>query len=204
MALAERCGGQPTVSLHELLEGRSRVEGETDVRLAGLRRGDPAFGVSRYQDGLDRTRASGRLDGYLDRLVDHEVVDNGAMQRRPAAMRQWLTAYAAATATPATYETIRDAATPGVSNKPTKVTALGYRDVLQRLWILDSLDAWLPTRNPLTRLTATPKHHLADPALAARLLGEAADSLAGAARPGGHRRTVRCWGRSSSRWSRST
>jgi predicted AAA+ superfamily ATPase len=36
---------------------------------------------------------------------------------------------------------------------------------------LDDLDAWTPTRNHLSRLVAAPKHHLADPALAARLLG---------------------------------
>lgn len=184
MALAERGVGRPAVSLGELLAGHRQVDGETDVRLETyveeiVRSGFPGIRTSETSRGL---RA--RLDGYLDRLVDHEVVDNGAMQRRPAAMRQWLTAYAAATATPATYETIRDAATPGVSNKPTKVTALGYRDVLQRLWVLDPLHAWLPTHNRLTRLTVAPKHHLADPALAARLLGVTADSLIGAARPG--------------------
>lgn len=83
------------------------------------------------------------------------------MQRRPASMRQWLTAYTAASSTVASYETIRDAATPGQADKPTKVTAIGYRDALQRLWILDPLEAWLPSRNQLTRLTAAPKHQLA-------------------------------------------
>lgn len=59
------------------------------------------------------------------------------------------------------------------------MTALGYRDALQRLWILDPVEAWLPTQNPLTRLTAAPKHHLADPALAARLLSLNVGSLLG-------------------------
>lgn len=180
MTLAERGVGRPTVSLVDLLNGRATIEGETDVRLETyveeiLRSGFPGIRTARTDRGL---RA--QLDGYLDRLFDHEVIENGAMQRRPAAMRQWLTAYAAATATSAAYETIRDAATPGQGDKPTKVTALGYSDVLQRLWILDPLDAWLPPHNHLTRLTAAPKHHLTDPALAARLLSLTADSLMGA------------------------
>lgn len=54
---------------------------------------------------------------------------------------------------------------------------LTYRDVLQRIWILDPVEAWLPTRNHLRTLTAGPRHHLADPALAARLLGVDADAL---------------------------
>jgi uncharacterized protein len=33
------------------------------------------------------------------------------------------------------------------------------------------LEAWIPTFAPLKRLTYTPKHHLVDPAIAARLVG---------------------------------
>ncbi len=39
------------------------------------------------------------------------------------------------------------------------------------------MPAWLPTRNRLARLSSPPKHHLADPALAARLLGVDATAL---------------------------
>jgi predicted AAA+ superfamily ATPase len=46
-----------------------------------------------------------------------------------------------------------------------------YRAVLERLWLVDPVPGWLPSRNYMARLTQAPKHHLADPALAARLLG---------------------------------
>jgi predicted AAA+ superfamily ATPase len=49
--------------------------------------------------------------------------------------------------------------------------------VLSSLWLIDSLDAWMPGTNDLTRLGRSPKHQLADPALAARLLGTDADAL---------------------------
>ncbi len=42
---------------------------------------------------------------------------------------------------------------------------------MEQLWILDPIPAWLPSKNYITRLTHPPKHHLADPALAIRLLG---------------------------------
>ena len=42
---------------------------------------------------------------------------------------------------------------------------------MEQLWIVDPVPAWLPSRNFITRLTQPPKHHLADPALAIRLLG---------------------------------
>jgi predicted AAA+ superfamily ATPase len=76
-------------------------------------------------------------------------------------------AYAAATATTASFEKIRDAATSGNGEKPNRATTQPYCDILERLWILDPVPAWLPTRSRLARLSAPPKHHLADPALAA-------------------------------------
>ncbi|EQD42773.1 ATPase (AAA+ superfamily)-like protein, partial [mine drainage metagenome] len=50
--------------------------------------------------------------------------------------------------------------------------------------MLDPVPAWLPSRNRLARLSSPPKHHLADPALAARLLGADARTLL-QPRPGG-------------------
>ena len=97
--------------------------------------------------------------------------------RHPDTLRRWLRAYAAATSTTASYEAIRDAATPGRDNKPAKTTTLPWRDILTRLWILDPVPAWLPTKNRLKELGAADKHQLADPALAARLLNVTADSL---------------------------
>ena len=112
-----------------------------------------------------------RLDGYIDRIAHHGFDELGRRVRKPAALRRWLRAYAAATSTTAAYEVIRDAATAGVSDKPAKTTTMHYRDVLERLWILDPISAWLPSHNPIARLTTPAKHHLVDTALAARLLG---------------------------------
>ena len=67
--------------------------------------------------------------------------------------------------------------TPGMGNKPAISTTLPWRDILTRLWLLDPVRAWLPTNNKLKELAAADKHHLADPALAARLLNTTARSL---------------------------
>ena len=57
-----------------------------------------------------------------------------------------------------------------LASQPNKATASRYSDLLTALRVLDPIEAWLPTRNQFARLTGAPKHHLADPALAARLL----------------------------------
>jgi uncharacterized protein len=177
LALSERGVEQPSVSLRELLRGeRPPVEGRTDLRVedyvqAILRSGFPGL------RGLSGRPLRAQLDGYLDRIIDRDFPELGRPIRNPAALRRWMTAYAAASSTTASFEKIRDAATGGEGEKPAKTTTQPYRDVLERLWVVDPVPAWTPTRNRIRRLSAPPKHQLADPALAARLLGLDADAL---------------------------
>jgi hypothetical protein len=177
MTLTERGVGAPTVSVGELLRGgQPSVGGRTDVNLERyvdeiLRSGFPGI------HDLSPRLARAQLDGYLERIVDRDFDDLGHRVRRPGTLRRWMQAYAAATATTASFEKIRDAASSDHGEKPTRATTQPYRDVLERLWILDPVSAWLPTRNRLARLSSPPKHHLADPALAARLLDVDADAL---------------------------
>ena len=58
-------------------------------------------------------------------------------------------------------------------------TTTVYRNVLQSLWILDEVDPWDPAGTGITRLTQSPKHFLADPAIASVLLGLAEEALLG-------------------------
>lgn len=177
MTLSERGVGAPSVSLAQLLQGEQpSITGRTDV---GLERYVSEILASGFPGirGLSGRLLRAQLDGYVERIVDRDFEDLGHQVRRPATLRRWMQAYAAATATSASFETIRDAATNDRGEKPTRATTQPYRDVLERLWILDPVAAWLPTRNRLARLSSPPKHHLVDPALAARLLGVDADAL---------------------------
>jgi uncharacterized protein len=177
LALSERGLAQPAVSLSQLLSGeRAKVAGRCEVELAEyveeiMRSGFPGL------RGLSGRPLRVQLDGYLRRIIDTDFHEQGHTVRRPEVLMRWMTAYAAATATTVSHETIRDAATSGMGEKPARSTTEPYREVLERLWIVDPVPAWLPTRNHLHRLGQPSKHHLADPALAARLLGLDAEAL---------------------------
>jgi predicted AAA+ superfamily ATPase len=176
LSLVER-GIPSTVSVASLLAGtRPEVAGGTEVTLEDyvaeiLAGGFPAL------RGLPPRALRAQLDGYLARVIDREFPEQGLTLRHPDTLRAWMRAYAAATSTTASLEVIRDAATPGFGNKPAQTTTQPWRDVLTRLWLLDPVPAWLPTANRFKELAASPKHHLADPALAARLLGVSASKL---------------------------
>lgn len=176
MTLSERGVAEPTVSMRDLFQGNATLSGDSpfgvrDYAVEILRSGFPGI-----RDIPDRNRGR-QLDAYVARIVDRELPDNGVAVRRPATLLAWLRAYAAATATNADHTKILNAATPADANKPSRPTVEGYREHLQRIFVLDPLEAWLPVFNPLKRLTLSPKHHLVDPALAARLVGVGLDGL---------------------------
>lgn len=177
MTLSERGVCDPTVSLQALLTGaRLPLDGMSAMRLGDYAEEIVASGFP----GLRHIPARPlrfQLDSYIRNAVDRDVPEQGLAVRKPEAMLAWLRAYAAATSSTASYTHLLDAATPGQSDKPSRSTSIAYRDVLSQLWLLDPLPAWAPTGSVMTRLGQAPKHHLADPALAARLLGLTPDSL---------------------------
>jgi predicted AAA+ superfamily ATPase len=177
MALTERLDLDATVSLRALLAGgQGEVGGASELGLSDyteeiLRSGFP--GIRTLSGRARRVR----LDGYISRIIDRDFAGElGQSVRRPDTLRRWMTAYAAATSTTTSLEKIRDAAAHNAAT-PAKTTVLAYRDALMRLFILDPVDGWVPTHNHLKRLTQGAKHHLADPALAAALVGVTEDTL---------------------------
>ena len=171
MALAERALTTPTVRLAALLQGgRPALGGATRLSLTDYAEEITRSGFPALRNHTGRLLRA-QLDGYVDRIVEREFVELGKTVRNAGALRRWLTAYAAASSTTASWETIRDAASAGESDKPATTTTRPYRAALEQLWIIEPLPAWAPTRNRLRRLAAAPAHQIADPALAARLLG---------------------------------
>ena len=170
LTLYERGMSDVTISLRDLINGDSDIHGETQTRLADYVREIVTPGLP----GLRHLSGRGlraQLDGYLRRIVDKDFAEQGHSVRNVDGLMRWMRAYAAATATTTSFEKIRDAASGGEDQKPAKTTIQQYREILEQLWILDPVPAWLPTRNKLSSLSKPPKHHLADPAFAVRLLG---------------------------------
>ena len=177
LAFSERLGG-PRVSLADCLAGaRPAIAGTTEVGLDDYVEELLGSGLPGVRSLAGRARRL-QLEGYLERVVDRDIPDDAGVNiRNPAALRRWMTAYAAASSTTATFETIRDAASSGDETKPSRAATQAYRDALTRVWVLDEVPAWIPSNNRLNELGQSPKHQLADPALAAQLLGVQASTL---------------------------
>ena len=178
LALSERFPATASVSLADLLTGAAApLTGATEFALKDYTEEVLASGFPAIRSLSGRARRS-TLEGYADRIVDRDIPDDaGVVIRNAAALRRWMAAYAAASSTTATFETLRDAASAGHAQKPSRTATQAYRDALSRIWVLDEVDAWIPSSNRLSELGHAPKHQLADPALAAQLLGVQAPAL---------------------------
>ncbi len=176
LAFSERGITIPSVSLEGLLAGTAEVEGHTDIRLSHYVEEIMASGFPGLR-GLPPRLLRGELDSYVRNAVDRDIPELGLSVRKPAVLLDWLRAYAAASSGTASYTEILDASTAGIAEKPARATTAAYRDALQQLWLLDPLPAWAPIGKEFARLSQTPTHYLADPALAARLLGLTHQSL---------------------------
>lgn len=176
LSLAERAGTTPTVWIDDLFAGNAEITGET------------SWSISNYAEAICSTGLPGicELRGrshrqavafYIQRVIDRDVPDQGLMVRKPGSMRAWWAAYAAASSTTTAYNKILDAAMPADTGKISKDAALGYRDVLTQLWLLDPIPAWFPNRSPFKKLTSGPKHQVFDPGIAAALLNTTPDML---------------------------
>ncbi|UFU06080.1 ATP-binding protein [Ruania halotolerans] len=177
LALYERGFERSTVSLAALLDGRADpITGQTtwqaDKYLEAVEAsGFP--GVYRHAPAYRRRL----LDAYLQQVIHRDLPEHGVSVRRPETLRRWLAAYAAVSSTSTSYARLLDATTTGDGVHPAKTTTIAYRDHLTQLWLLDPVPGWSPARNPISRLQQAPKHQLADPALAARLLNLSARAL---------------------------
>jgi len=170
MGLHERGMTRPTVSLGALLDGiGADLGGTTDLAVPDY---VEAITDSGFPGALGMSQRMRRtfLDSYLSRVIDRDLPDLGYEVRRPETLRRWLAAYAAASSQTTAYSRLLDAATGGDGAQPAKTTTIAYRDHLSRLWLLDPVPGWMPANSPFTTLRQAPKHQLADPALAVRLL----------------------------------
>ena len=176
LALSERVQARPTVQIADLFRGIKDIAGETPFGLVDYAEQICASGFPRINQ-LSPRRQRAALQGYVENLLDRELPENDLMVRSPQSMLGWLRAYAAASSTTASYDSVLRAATAGDVDKPSKATTQRYRDALSSLWILDPIPAWSPSGAPFSRLTVAPKHQLCDPGLAAHVLNLTPESL---------------------------
>ena len=110
------------------------------------------------------------LESYINNIVHHDIAENGANIRKPAAMRAWIRSYSAAIGTTTNAKTIADAAFADNEESLADSTLQNYRELLKGISITEEVQAWLPFGQLFSNLGKVPKHFIVDPALSVHLL----------------------------------
>lgn len=109
-----------------------------------------------------RSSAPAWLRSYVDDLLSRDLAALGGERRSTGGLRRYFEAYTLASATVTEAKTIYDAA--GVS----KVTAVAYEELLEKLMVAEAMPAWHSNR--LKRLVHQSKRYLIDAGLLAAVL----------------------------------
>lgn len=121
------------------------------------------------------------MESYLTEMSEHDYPELGGPRRDPRRFQSFLHAYAGLVAQPATAAAIRKriGELSSATSTPAAETVNVIHDFATRLFLIEDQPAWSPRTRSKTSMVQMPKRQLADPGLAAALLGTGPDKLLG-------------------------
>ncbi|AWB85151.1 ATP-binding protein [Corynebacterium liangguodongii] len=128
---------------------------------------------------MDPLDAQESMDSYVREMSEHDYPQLGGPRRDPRRFHNFLRGYAGLVAQPTTAAAIRRRIgdLSGAVNAPAPDTVNALHDFAARLFLIEDQPAWSPSLRSKATLVHMPKRHLADPSLAAALLGVGPDGL---------------------------
>lgn len=170
MTLYESNESNGTVRISDLFNSERDISARSSLGIEAIaeviiRGGWPASVVAK--SGSDEKRAR----DYVDSIVQFDVMQTEAITRNPDRMFALLRSYARNLSTEASLATVLKDMEGGEKERISRPTLQSYLNVLQRLFVIEDLEAWNPSIRSATPLRVTPKRHFVDPSIATAALG---------------------------------
>ncbi|MFC6145735.1 ATP-binding protein [Corynebacterium nasicanis] len=175
MTISERNDGH-RASWARVLEGTLEPAPGTEATVADYAEWIVAGGWPGFH-GLAPLDAADEVASYLQEMAEHDYPEIGGLRRDPRRFLSFLQAYAGLVAQPATGAAIRRRIGELSGAEPAPGTVDALHDFASRLFLVEDQPAWATQLRSRTALAQMPKRHLADPSLAASLLGATPDRL---------------------------
>lgn len=175
MSLWESNESNGKVSLQQLFDNEPDVAETSELTLEMLafalcRGGWPASLQKSDKTALRTAR------NYVDEVVELDVHRVDGVERNSQRVRKLLQSLSRNVSTMASNETIMaDIATNDTALSPT--TFASYMNALRRIFVIDDIEAWLPSLRSRTAIRTSLKRHFVDPSIPAVLLRLTPDSL---------------------------
>jgi predicted AAA+ superfamily ATPase len=120
--------------------------------------------------GLNEKNALGIPKNYLDALCESDISKVDGVKRNPALTRAILKSYASQVSTINTNKSLYEDIQANYADVSDR-TISDYLNVLQKLFIIEEIEAWNPNIRSKTSMRASPKKSMVDPSLAVAALG---------------------------------
>ena len=170
MSLFESNESIGTLSLKALFEQDNNVSAISTLEIeeiakAIVRGGWPASVTSKSEASFKRAQ------DYVDSIVQFDVSRVDGVEKNPNKMFALLRSLSRNISTEANYSVLIKDMEGGEIESITKPTMQTYLNVLQRLFVVEDLEAWNPSIRSTTPLRVSPKRQFVDPSIATASLG---------------------------------
>lgn len=170
MSLFESKESNGEISLQQLFDQDHEVELISHLEVEEIakcivRGGWPASVTS----GSDNALSSAQ--DYVDSIIQIDVPLIDGVERNPNKLFALLRSISRNISTEANQSVLMRDVEGGEKETITRPTLLTYINALQRLFVIEDLEAWNPSIRSATPLRITPKRHFVDPSIATATLG---------------------------------
>lgn len=170
MSLFESKESNGEISLGRLFNGENELSstsnlGIEDIAKAIVRGGWPASVVSKTGS------PERRVQDYVDSIVQIDASQVDGVEKNPNKMFALLRSLSRNISTEANYSTIIKDMEGGENESISRPTIQSYLNSLERIFVVEDLEAWNPSIRSATPLRTSPKRHFVDPSIATATLG---------------------------------
>ncbi|MBK5246845.1 MAG: ATP-binding protein [Peptostreptococcaceae bacterium] len=170
MSLFESNESSGEVSLKALFEQDYNIGSISNLEIEEIaksivRGGWPASVTSKSESSFKRAQ------DYVDSIVQFDVSRVDGIEKNPNKMFALLRSLSRNISTEANYSVLIKDMEGGENESISRPTIQSYMNVLQRLFVVEELEAWNPSIRSATPLRVSPKRQFVDPSIATAALG---------------------------------
>ncbi|MCO5247741.1 MAG: DUF4143 domain-containing protein [Chitinophagales bacterium] len=175
MSLFESKESNGKVSLMQLFNEEHDIAEKSNLTIK-----DIAFAICRggwpASIGLNEKQALKVAIDYVEAVINYDISEVDQVQKGPERVRLLMRSFARNITTMANFQTIKDDIEAQGSTLSDKTIAQ-YIDALQRIFVVEDLQAWSPSLRSKTAIRTSPKRHFVDPSLAVAVMRTNPDGL---------------------------
>jgi hypothetical protein len=170
MSLFESNESSGEISLKALFKQDNNVGSISNLEIEEIaksivRGGWPASVASKSESSFKRAR------DYVDSIVQFDASRVDGIEKNPNKMFALLRSLSRNISTEANYSVLLKDMEGGEKESISRPTIQSYLNVLQRLFVVEDLEAWNPSIRSATPLRVSPKRQFVDPSIATATLG---------------------------------